>query len=56
MKLAADFLTSRKAQALLCLVVISCLTPNIIDPVQAESISQALMVYIVGRGLADIKK
>lgn len=55
MNFLQDFLVSRKAQATLVLVVVAFSTPTLIDADQANSISQALLAYIIGRGLADIK-
>lgn len=54
MKLLTDTLSSRKSQALVAIILVACLSPTVIDPAQAEPIMQGLMIYIVGRGLADV--
>lgn len=54
MKFLNDFLVSRKAQATLVLIVVAFSSPTFIEPDHAESISKALLAYIIGRGLADI--
>lgn len=56
MKLLTDSLNSRKCQALVALILVAFLSPAVIAPEQATAISNGLMAYIVGRGLADIKQ
>lgn len=52
-----DFFKSRKSQALLVLVIIVLLGSRVgLEQDQIVLTAEGLMAYILGRGLADIKK